>query len=131
MRPEPGAGCESAGPARACLRADLELALHGAQVSLGLRHLVAGMAQMHLHLVEVALHLLLQPQGLVPAPDLRIQQALHGLCGPLAVSLQLLDFFILLSDPAVKLQFHLAQLQLDAQDLALFVFQGTLIKAEG
>lgn len=88
------------------------------------------MAQLDLHLVEVSLHLLLQPHGVVPAPDLSVQHALHGFCRSLAVSFQLLDLFVLLSDPAVKLGFHLAQLQLDTQDLALFVFQGALIEAE-
>jgi len=37
-----------------------------------------GAAELDLHLVQVALHLLLHPQGVVPAADLRVQRGLQG-----------------------------------------------------
>lgn len=49
--------------------AHLKLALDRAQVFLGLCHLTVGMTQLNLHLIEIALHLLLQPQGVIAAAD--------------------------------------------------------------
>uniref|UniRef100_A0A4W6DSF5 Uncharacterized protein n=1 Tax=Lates calcarifer TaxID=8187 RepID=A0A4W6DSF5_LATCA len=66
------------------LNSDLQVLLHPLQVS-------------------VTLHLLLDSQGIVPAPDLRIQSALHGVNHPLALP--------------VHLTLNLVELQLDTQNL--------------
>uniref|UniRef100_A0A803W705 Uncharacterized protein n=1 Tax=Ficedula albicollis TaxID=59894 RepID=A0A803W705_FICAL len=72
----------------------------------------------------VSLHLLLQPQGFIPAPDLSIQGALHGVHNSLVVSLQLVNLLILLCYLPVNLSLHLVELKLQPQDLPLFMFQG-------
>uniref|UniRef100_A0A671VR35 Uncharacterized protein n=1 Tax=Sparus aurata TaxID=8175 RepID=A0A671VR35_SPAAU len=77
--------------------------------------------------VSVSLHLLLDSQGIIPAPDFRIQGALHGVSHPLAVPLDLLHLFIFLCQLPVHLTFNLVELQLDTQDLGLFMFQSSLI----
>ncbi|KAI1232285.1 hypothetical protein IHE44_0006733, partial [Lamprotornis superbus] len=53
-------------------------ALRSTMATCSFSHTV-GMAQLNLHFIQVSLHLLLQPQGFIPAPDLSIQSALHGL----------------------------------------------------
>uniref|UniRef100_A0A8C9XS18 Uncharacterized protein n=1 Tax=Sander lucioperca TaxID=283035 RepID=A0A8C9XS18_SANLU len=77
--------------------------------------------------VGVSLHLLLDSQGIVSAPDLRIQTALHGVNHPLAVPLDLLHLLIFLCQLPVHLTLNLVELQLDTQDLRLFVFQSSLM----
>ena len=89
------------------------------------------MAQLDLHFIQVSLHLLLQPQGFVPAPDLSVQGALHGLHNSEVVSLHLVDFLIFLCNLPVNLRLHLVELKLEAQDLALFMFEGGLDKSAG
>lgn len=84
------------------------------------------MVQLDLHLIEVSLHLLLEPDGVVPAPDLCVQRALHGLHHSNVVSLQLVDLLILFSNFPVDLRLDLVQLKLDAQDLSLFMFKRCL-----
>uniref|UniRef100_A0A8D2QUZ0 Uncharacterized protein n=1 Tax=Zosterops lateralis melanops TaxID=1220523 RepID=A0A8D2QUZ0_ZOSLA len=76
----------------------------------------------------VSLHLLLQPQGFIPAPDLSIQSALHGIHNSLVVSLHLFNFLIFLCYLPVNLRFDLVELKLQAQDLPLLMFQGGLKK---
>lgn len=66
---------------------DLQLALDAAQVFEGFCHLAVGMAQLDLNFVQIPLHLLLDPDGFVPAADLSIQGALHGLHRSLVVPL--------------------------------------------
>lgn len=61
------------------------------------------MAQLDLNLIEVTLHLLLEPNGLIPAAHLGVQGTLHGLHCPLVVPLQLLNLFILLCNLPVDL----------------------------
>ncbi|KAK4811757.1 hypothetical protein QYF61_005325 [Mycteria americana] len=78
-------------------------------------------------LVQVLLHPL-QPQGFIPAPDLSIQGALHGLHDSEVVSLHLVNLLIFLCYFPVNLRLHLIELKLEAQDLPLFVFQGGLDK---
>uniref|UniRef100_A0A8D0AAN4 Uncharacterized protein n=2 Tax=Sander lucioperca TaxID=283035 RepID=A0A8D0AAN4_SANLU len=90
------------------LNSDLQVLLHPLQVS-------------------VSLHLLLDSQGIVSAPDLRIQSALHGVNHPLAVPLDLLHLLIFLCQLPVHLTLNLVELQLDTQDLRLFVFQSSLM----
>lgn len=51
----------------------LEETLQCLDLLLGLGGHAVGMAELDLHLVKVALHLLLQPQGLITAPGLSIQ----------------------------------------------------------
>ena len=105
----------------------LQLCLHKPQLLLGLRSLAIGVAQLNLHLIQVSLHLLLDSQGIIPAPDFRIQGALHGVNHPLAVPLDLLHLFIFLCQLPVHLTFNLVELQLDTQDLGLFMFQSSLM----
>ena len=96
------------------------------QLLLRLSSLAVGVAQLNLHLVQVSLHLLLDPQGIVSAPDLRVQSALHGVNHPLAVPLDLLHLFILLCQLPVHLTLDLVELQLDTKNLGLFMLQSTL-----
>uniref|UniRef100_A0A8C7W896 Uncharacterized protein n=1 Tax=Oncorhynchus mykiss TaxID=8022 RepID=A0A8C7W896_ONCMY len=91
------------------LDCDLQVLLHPLQVRAG-----------------VSLHLLLHPQGIIPAPDLRVQGALHGVNHPLAVPLDLLHLLVLLSDLPVHLTLDLVQLQLHTQNLGFLVFQCAL-----
>lgn len=106
----------------------LELSLDVPQLFLGLSGLPVGVAQLDLHLVQVSLHLLLHPQGIIPAPDLRVQGALHGVNHPLAVPLDLLHLLVLLSDLPVHLTLDLVQLQLHTQNLGFLVLQCSLDK---
>uniref|UniRef100_A0A8D0AN00 Uncharacterized protein n=1 Tax=Sander lucioperca TaxID=283035 RepID=A0A8D0AN00_SANLU len=85
---------------------------------------------LHPFQVGVSLHLLLDSQGIVPAPDLRIQIGLHGVNHPLAVPLDLLHLLIFLCQLPVHLTLNLVELQLDTQDLRLLVFQSSLIIAK-
>ena len=57
---------------------DLDLNLQVSQEFLGLWGLPVGVAQLHLHLIQVTLHLLLQAQCLVARLGLSIQGGLHG-----------------------------------------------------
>uniref|UniRef100_A0A3B4FW01 Uncharacterized protein n=1 Tax=Pundamilia nyererei TaxID=303518 RepID=A0A3B4FW01_9CICH len=66
-------------------------------------------------------------RGIIPAPDLRIQSALHGVSHSLAVPLDLLNLFIFLCQLPVYFTFDLVELQLNTQDLRLFVLQSSLI----
>uniref|UniRef100_A0A8K9WR09 Uncharacterized protein n=1 Tax=Oncorhynchus mykiss TaxID=8022 RepID=A0A8K9WR09_ONCMY len=91
------------------LDCDLQVLLHPLQVRAG-----------------VSLHLLLHPQGVIPAPDLRVQGALHGVNHPLAVPLDLLHLLVLLSDLPVHLTLDLVQLQLHTQNLGFLVLQCAL-----
>ena len=109
----------------------LELSLDSSQLFLGFGRLAVGVAQLDLHLVEVSLHLLLDPQGVVPAPDLRVQSALHGVHHPLAVPLDLLHLLVLLRQLPVHLALDLVELQLHTKDLGLLVLQSTLRCNEG
>ena len=90
-----------------------------------------GMVQLDFHLIEISLHLLLDPQGIIPAPDLSIQHALHGLHDSNMVPLQLVNFLILFSNFPVNFRLDLVQLQLDTQDLSLFVFKRCLNNSKG
>uniref|UniRef100_A0A4W5N8B2 Uncharacterized protein n=1 Tax=Hucho hucho TaxID=62062 RepID=A0A4W5N8B2_9TELE len=93
------------------LDCDLQVLLHPLQVRAG-----------------VSLHLLLHPQGIIPAPDLRVQGALHGVHHPLAVPLDLLHLLVLLSQLPVHLTLDLVQLQLHTQNLGFLVLQCSLDK---
>uniref|UniRef100_A0A8C3V7F7 Uncharacterized protein n=1 Tax=Catharus ustulatus TaxID=91951 RepID=A0A8C3V7F7_CATUS len=61
-------------------------------------------------------------RGFIPAPDLSIQSALHGVHNSLMVSLQLINLLIFLCYLPVNLRLHLVELKLQAQDLPLFMF---------
>ena len=104
----------------------LQLSLNISQLLLGLSSLAVGMAQLDLHLIQISLHLLLDSQGIIPAPDLRVQRALHGVSDPQAVPLDLLHLLILFSQLPVNLTLNLVELQLDTQNLGLFMLQSTL-----
>ncbi|KAJ1072412.1 hypothetical protein K5549_020885, partial [Capra hircus] len=99
----------------------LQVLLHPLQVAIG-------MVQLDLHFIEVSFHLLLDSQGIIPAPDLSIQCALHGLHNSDMVPLQLFDFLIFFSNFPVHFRLDLVQLQLDTQDLSLFMFKRCLNK---
>uniref|UniRef100_A0A4W5MG54 Uncharacterized protein n=1 Tax=Hucho hucho TaxID=62062 RepID=A0A4W5MG54_9TELE len=77
---------------------------------------------------SVSLHLLLHPQGVIPAPDLRVQGALHGVHHPLAVPLDLIHLLVLLSNLPVHLTLDLVQLQLHTQNLGFLMLQCSLDK---
>ena len=98
-----------------------------ARLLLGLSSLAVGMAQLDLHLIQISLHLLLDSQGIIPAPDLRVQRALHGVSDPQAVPLDLLHLFILLSQLPVNLTLNLVELQLDTQNLGFLMLQSSLM----
>ncbi len=85
----------------------LELALDVPELFLGLSSLAVGMTQLDLHLIQISLHLLFYSQGIISAPDLRVQSALHGIDHSLAVSLDLFHLLILLSKLPVNLTLHL------------------------
>ena len=105
---------------------DLELTLDGPQTFLGLSSLAVGVAQLNLHLIKVSLHLLLDSQGIIPAPDLRVQGALHGVSHPLAIPLNLLHLLILLCKLPVNLTLDLVQLKLDTENLGLLMLKSSL-----
>uniref|UniRef100_A0A3P8ZXE2 Uncharacterized protein n=1 Tax=Esox lucius TaxID=8010 RepID=A0A3P8ZXE2_ESOLU len=74
----------------------------------------------------VSLHLLLHPQSIISAPDLRVQGALHGVNHPLAVPLNLFHLLILLRQLPVHLTLDLVQLQLYTQNLGFLMLQCAL-----
>lgn len=88
---------------------------------LGLGGNAVGMAELDLHLVEVALHLLLHTQGLIAAACLRVQGALQRVHHPQVVALGLLHLLILLSQLPLHLCLDLVELQLCPEDLTLLV----------
>uniref|UniRef100_A0A4W5QYX7 Uncharacterized protein n=1 Tax=Hucho hucho TaxID=62062 RepID=A0A4W5QYX7_9TELE len=91
------------------LDCDLQVLLHPLQVRAG-----------------VSLHLLLDSHGIIPAPDLRVQSALHGVHHPLAVPLDLLYLLILLCQLPVNFPFDLVELQLYTKNLGFLMFQCAL-----
>ncbi|CAG6010318.1 unnamed protein product [Menidia menidia] len=105
----------------------LELSLDIPQLFLGLSSLPVGMTQLNLHLIQVSLHLLLDSQSIIPAPDLSIKSALHGVNHPLAVSLDLLHFFIFLCQLPVNFTFDLVELKLNTENLGLLLIQSLFI----
>uniref|UniRef100_A0A8D2ISZ5 Uncharacterized protein n=1 Tax=Varanus komodoensis TaxID=61221 RepID=A0A8D2ISZ5_VARKO len=99
------------------------LALRVPEVLLCFSSLAVGVAQLDFHFIQISLHLLLKPYGIIPAPDLSVQRALHGLYHSQVIPLQLINFLILLSNPPVNVSLHLVELKLDAEDFAFFMFQ--------
>uniref|UniRef100_A0A3P9C5Y7 Uncharacterized protein n=1 Tax=Maylandia zebra TaxID=106582 RepID=A0A3P9C5Y7_9CICH len=91
------------------LHCHLQVLLHPLQMSTG-----------------VSLHLLLDSQGIIPAPDLSIQSSLHGLDHSLAVPLDLFNLFVLLCNLPVNFTLDLGQLKLNAEDLGFLVLQSSL-----
>uniref|UniRef100_A0A3B4UU29 Uncharacterized protein n=1 Tax=Seriola dumerili TaxID=41447 RepID=A0A3B4UU29_SERDU len=97
------------------------------QVFDGLLHVLlhaclpVSLAELDLHLVQVAFHLLLHSQGLVAAPGLRFQRGLKRLHHALVVPLGLLHFLVFLRHFPLHVGLHLVELELGSQDLALFV----------
>lgn len=104
----------------------LELSLKVPQLFLGFRSQAIGVAQLHLHLIEIPFHLLLDSQGIIPASHLSIQSALHGVCDSLGISLQLYNLFILFSQLSFHVSLKLVELQLYAEDLRFLMFQRCL-----
>uniref|UniRef100_A0A3B3B4P4 Uncharacterized protein n=1 Tax=Oryzias melastigma TaxID=30732 RepID=A0A3B3B4P4_ORYME len=87
------------------LYSDLQVLLHPLQMSAG-----------------VSLHLLLDSQGIISAPDLSIKNALHGFSHPLAVPLDLFHLFVLLCQLPVNLTFDLVELKLNPENLGFLMF---------
>lgn len=104
----------------------LQQALETLDLLLGLSGHAIGMAQLDLHLIEVALHLLLHPQGLVAAACLCIQGGLQRVHHPQVVALGLLHLLVLLCQLPLDLCLDLVELQLGPEDLALLMLQGGL-----
>uniref|UniRef100_A0A8C4HNI7 Uncharacterized protein n=1 Tax=Dicentrarchus labrax TaxID=13489 RepID=A0A8C4HNI7_DICLA len=100
------------------LNCNLQVLLHPLQV----RAIILGSDS----IIKVQLSIL----GIVPAPDLRIQSALHGVNHPLAVPFDLLHLFILLCQLPVYFTLNLVELQLDTQNLRLFMFQSSLMMSK-
>ncbi|TRY83614.1 hypothetical protein DNTS_022097, partial [Danionella cerebrum] len=101
----------------------IKLCLNVPELFLGLSSLAIGMAQLNLHLIKISLHLLLDSQGIISAPDLRVQSALHGFNDSLAVPLDLLHLLILLCKLPVDLTLNLVELKLDSKNLGLLMLQ--------
>uniref|UniRef100_A0A8C6LGT2 Uncharacterized protein n=1 Tax=Nothobranchius furzeri TaxID=105023 RepID=A0A8C6LGT2_NOTFU len=99
------------------LNCDLQVLLHPLQVRTGV-----------LLLLQLLSHhgSLVRGKGIVPAPDLSIKSALHGVNHPLAVSFDLFHFLILLSNLPVNLTLDLVELKLDTKNLSLLVLQSAL-----
>uniref|UniRef100_A0A8C4GFP9 Uncharacterized protein n=1 Tax=Dicentrarchus labrax TaxID=13489 RepID=A0A8C4GFP9_DICLA len=115
--------------------------LHGQVLSLiqAVLQVLNGNLQVFLHPLQVRAIILgsdsiikmqLRILCIVPAPDLRIQSALHGVNHPLAVPLDLLHLFILLCQLPVYFTLNLVELQLDTQNLRLFMFQSSLMMSK-
>uniref|UniRef100_A0A8P4KKZ7 Uncharacterized protein n=1 Tax=Dicentrarchus labrax TaxID=13489 RepID=A0A8P4KKZ7_DICLA len=105
------------------LNCNLQVLLHPLQV----RAIILGSES----IIKVQLCILVKKiSGIVPAPDLRIQSALHGVNHPLAVPLDLLHLFILLCQLPVYFTLNLVELQLDTQNLRLFMFQSSLMMSK-
>ena len=102
--------------------------MHRLELLLGLCCLPVGLAQLDLHLIQVSLHLLLQPHSLVPAASLGLQGALQSVRHSLVVTLGLLHFLVLLGQLPLDVGLHLVELELNSEDLALLVLEGTLLK---
>uniref|UniRef100_A0A8C6KXL9 Secreted protein n=1 Tax=Nothobranchius furzeri TaxID=105023 RepID=A0A8C6KXL9_NOTFU len=94
------------------LNCDLQVLLHPLQVRTG-------------SIIKVQLGIL-TAKGIFPAPDLSIKSALHGVNHPLAVSLDLFHFLVLLSNLPVNLTLDLVELKLDTNNLSLLVLQSAL-----
>uniref|UniRef100_A0A8C5EVI2 Uncharacterized protein n=1 Tax=Gouania willdenowi TaxID=441366 RepID=A0A8C5EVI2_GOUWI len=92
------------------LNSNLKVLLHPLQVSTGVLLLL----QLLSHHCSLENNYI---TGIIPAPDLRIQSALHGINHPLAVPLDLLHLFILLCNLPVNLTLDLVELKLNTQDL--------------
>ncbi|KAJ0069539.1 hypothetical protein NL108_008501, partial [Boleophthalmus pectinirostris] len=105
------------------LDSNFQILLHPLQMSTGILLLLQLLSH-HGSLANtlISLHLLLDPEGIISASDLRVQSALHGVNDPLAVPLNLLNFLIFLCQLPVNLTLHLVKLQLDTEDLRLFMF---------
>ena len=91
------------------------------ELLLGLSCLPVGLAELDLYLIEVSLHLLLQPESLIPAASLRLQGALQGIHHSLLIPLGLLHLLILLSKFTFNISFDLVKLQLSSKDLTLLM----------
>ena len=93
---------------------------------LGLGVGLVSMVQSNLHLVDVSLVLLLDPERLLLGPGLSLKGGLHGLEGTLVVLPAVLELLLLLLDPPVDLLPHLGHLQLGPQHLVLLLLKGSL-----
>ncbi|MBZ3881338.1 CKLF-like MARVEL transmembrane domain-containing protein 5 [Sciurus carolinensis] len=85
-----------------------------------------GLAELDLHLIEVTLHLLLHPQGLIAAACFCVQRGLQRVHHPQVVALGLLHLLIFLCQLPLNVGLDLVELQLGTKDLTLLMFQGGL-----
>ena len=112
--------------AQLCVLQYLQLCLNISQLLLGLSSLAICVAQLNLHFIQVSLHLLLDSQGIIPAPDLSIQSCLHRLNHSLAVPLDLLNLLVLLCKFSVNFTLDLGEFKLNAENLGFLMLQGSL-----
>merc|ERR550539_2333845 len=97
--------------------------LHGL---LALRVSLVGMVKRNLHLVDICLVLLLDPESLLLGPGLSLEGGLHGLQSTLVVLPAVLKLFLLLLDSAIDLLSHLRHLELGPEHLVLLLLKGSL-----
>merc|ERR1719435_628246 len=94
--------------------------LHGLGVG------AVGVVQRDLQLVDVGLELLLHAKRLGLGLGLGLQRSLHGLESAGVVLAGILELVLLLGQTAIDLGADLRQLQLGADDLSLFLLEGSL-----
>lgn len=83
------------------------------------------MIQSNLKLIDVSFQLLLHAQGLSLTLGFGFKRGLHGVQGALVVLAGVFELLFLLLDAAVDFLADLRQFQLSAQNLVLFLFQGS------
>merc|ERR1712203_282690 len=81
------------------------------------------MVQSNLHLVDVSLVLLLNPESLLLGSGLSLEGGLHGLQGTLVVLPAVLELLLLLLDAAVDLLPDLRHLELGPEHLVLLLLK--------
>merc|ERR550539_1760460 len=83
------------------------------------------MVKCDLHLIDVSLVLLLDPEGLLLGPGLSFKRGLHGLKCPLVILPAVLELLFLLLDTAVDLLPDLRHLELGPQHLVLLLLKSS------
>ena len=106
----------------------LQMSVDSLELLLSLCCLPVGLAQLDLHLIEISLHLLLQPESLVSAASLSLQGALQSVQHSLMVTFGLLHLLILLCQFALNVSLHLIELKLNSEDLTFLMLKGTLLR---
>lgn len=100
-----------------------EVGLNAPQLLLGFRRLPVGVAQLHLHLIQVRLHLLPDSHGVILAACFSIQGGLDCFHRALVVAFHLLYLLVLLGQPTINLSLDLGELKLDTENFGFLVLQ--------